>query len=293
MSEQERLARQFESHRNHLIAVAYRILGSLGEAEDAVQESWLRLSRAETDGIHNLGGWLTTVVSRICLDMLRSRRSRREEPMEAFDSDNLRLEERSPIDPEQEALLADSVGLALLVVLGNLRPAERIAFVMHDIFGMPFSEVAAIVGRSEQAARQLGSRARRRVHGAGTTPDTDLAEQRSVVDAFLAAARKGDFDSLVAALAPEVVLRDDRQAGIPGVTLSAAALAKHLAGRAQAAQSALVNGSVGAVAAPGGKLLYVLRFTMRSGMIAEVDLIADPARIRELELAVCDPPARS
>jgi len=292
MSEQEWLARQFESHRNHLQAVAYRMLGSLGEAEDAVQESWLRLSRTDADGIHNLGGWLTTVVSRVCLDMLRTRRTRREEPMEAFDPETLSPENRHAADPEQEALLADSVGVALLVVLGTLNPAERIAFVMHDIFGMPFSEVASIVGRSEQAARQLGSRARRRVHGAEPTPDADLAQQRRVVDAFLAAARNGDFESLVAALDPQVVLRDDRNAGGPSVTLSAETLAKQLAGRAQAAQSALVNGSIGAIAAPRGKLLYVLRFTMRSGTIAEVDLISDPARIRELELAVCAPPAR-
>ncbi len=288
MSDKERLAEQFEAHRHHLLAVAYRLLGSWDEAEDAVQESWLRLSRTESSVIVNLGGWLTTVVSRLCLDMLRSRRSRREEPMEAYTSEAqlAREAEGSASDPEQEALLADSVGVALLVVLGTLNPAERVAFVLHDIFGMPFGAIAPVVGRSEQAVRQLASRARRRVQAGKGEPDADLAGQRKVVDAFLAAARRGDFDALVAALDPDVVVRDDRKPAASSVTHGARVLAEQIAGRAQAAQSALVNGTIGAIAAPGGQLLYVLRFTIRDGLIAEVDLISDRERIRELDLAV-------
>ncbi|NEW05339.1 sigma-70 family RNA polymerase sigma factor [Paenibacillus sp. SYP-B3998] len=285
MSIHECLAEKFEAHRNHLQAVAYRMLGSVSEAEDAVQESWLRLSRSDTSVVENLGGWLTTVVSRVCLDMLRSRKSRREESIEthlpeAFVSH----EDRS--DPEQEALLADSVGLALLVVLGNLNPAERITFVLHDIFAMPFTEIAPIVGKSETAARQLASRARRRVQGAGTASKADLARQRELVEAFLTAAHAGDFDMLVAALDPDVVVRDDRQTGALRVTRGAKALAKQISGRAQAAQSALVNGSVGVIVAPRGRLLYVIEFTMRHGKITEIDLISAPSRIRQLDLAV-------
>ncbi|TBL81385.1 sigma-70 family RNA polymerase sigma factor [Paenibacillus thalictri] len=285
MSTHEWLAEQFEAQRNHLQAVAYRMLGSYSEAEDAVQESWLRLSRSDTSAIENLGGWLTTVVSRICLDMLRSRKSRREESMEAqLSVMSAYQEDRS--NPEQEALLSDSVGLALLVVLGNLKPAERVTFVLHDIFAMPFTEIAPIVGKSEAAVRQLASRARRRVQGTEQSPNGDLARQRELIDAFLAAAYAGDFDTLVAALDPDVVLRDDRRTGAESITRGARALAKQVSGRAQAAQLALVNGEVGVIAAPRGKLLYVLEFTIRDGKIAEVDLISDPARIRKLDLAV-------
>ncbi|TMV51268.1 sigma-70 family RNA polymerase sigma factor [Paenibacillus mesophilus] len=287
MSEQVKLAEQFESHRNHLQAVAYRMLGSLSEAEDAVQECWLRLSRSDTSGVENLGGWLNTVVSRVCLDMLRSRKSRREESMEDHLPETLAShEDRS--DPEQEALMAESVGLALLVVLGNLNPAERVTFVLHDIFAMPFAVIAPIVEKSESAARQLASRARRRVHGTGSAPEADRGRQRELVDAFLAAAYAGDFNELVAALDPDVVLRDDRQPGASSVTRGARAIAKQVSGRAKAAQSALVNGTVGVIAAPRGRLLYVLLFTIKHGKIAEIDLISDPARIRRLDLAVFD-----
>jgi RNA polymerase sigma factor (sigma-70 family) len=285
MSEHKALAEQFEAHRDHLKAVAYRMLGSLSEAEDAVQESWLRLNRSDSSGVENLGGWLTTVVSRLCLDMLRSRKSRREESIETHLPETFASHETGS-DPEHEALLADSVGLALLVVIDNLNPAERITFVLHDIFGMPFTEIAPIVGKSESAARQLASRARRRVQGAGTTPEADLARQRELIDAFLAAAHAGDFDSLVAALDPDVVLRDDRQKGASRITRGAVSLAQQVSGRAQAAQSALVNGSVGVIVAPRGRLLYVLEFTIRNGKIAEIDLISDPARTRQLDLAV-------
>ncbi|MEC0226494.1 sigma-70 family RNA polymerase sigma factor [Paenibacillus alba] len=291
MSEHEWLAEQFEEHRNHLQAVAYRMLGSLSEAEDAVQESWLRLSRSETSAVVNLGGWLTTVVSRVCLDMLRSRKARREDSIEDHVPETLASREGGS-DPEREALLADSVGLALLVVLGTLSPAERITFVLHDIFAIPFHEIAPIVGKSEAAARQLASRARRRVQGTATASEADLARQRELIDAFLAAAHSGDFDTLVAALDPDVVLRDDRQSGALRVTRGAVALAKQVAGRAQAAQPALVNGAVGIIAAPRGRLLYVLQFTMRDGKITEVELIADPSRISQLDLAVLDPAGR-
>src|SRR5256885_4891913 len=208
MDEHDWLAKQFEAERTHLRAVAYRMLGSLTEAEDAVQESWLHRSRSDTSGVENLGGWLTTVVARICLDMLRSRNSRREEPLEASVPEPITSREGG-IDPEQEALLADSIGLALLVVLDTLTPAERLAFVLHDIFAMPFDEIAPIVERSPTAARQLASRARRRVRGAAPVPDADLTAQWEVVEAFLAAAREGDFDALVAVLDPDVVLRAD------------------------------------------------------------------------------------
>ncbi|MCP1309527.1 sigma-70 family RNA polymerase sigma factor [Paenibacillus tyrfis] len=286
MNEQVGLANTFEAHRNHLQAVAYRLLGSLSEAEDAVQEAWLRLSRADGRGIENMGGWLTTVVSRICLDMLRSRKSRREESIETHLPDTFTSQENI-IDPEQEAILADSVGIALLVVLGNLNPAERITFVLHDVFSMPFTEIAPIVGKSESATRQLASRARRRIRGEKAMPDADLDRQRDVVQAFLAAAHSGDFDTLVAALDPDVILHDDRQTGSSRVTRGAVALAKQVSGRAQkAAQLALVNGQVGIIAAPRGRLLYVLKFTVNHGKITEVDLISDPERVSQLDLAV-------
>lgn len=284
-SDQEWLAEQFEAHRDHLRAVAYRMLGSWSEAEDAVQECWLRLSRSASGVVENLGGWLTTVVSRLCLDMLRSRKSRREESIEAQLPESLESrEDRS--DPEREALLAESVGLALLVVLGRLNPAERVTFVLHDIFAVPFTEIAPIVGKSEAASRQLASRARRRVRGTGTASEAGLPGQRKIVDAFLAAARAGDFDTLLMILDPDVWLRDDRETEASGEKRGAMALAEQVSGRAQAAQSALVDGSIGAIAAPRGKLLYVLRFTIKEGKISEIDLISDPARIGRLDLAV-------
>ncbi|QJD88033.1 sigma-70 family RNA polymerase sigma factor [Cohnella herbarum] len=287
MNGMERKAEQFEVHRNHLQAVAYRMLGSLSEAEDAVQETWVRLSRSDTSDVVNLGGWLTTVVSRVSLDMLRSRKSRREESMETHLPETFATHSDRN-DPEHEALLADSVGLALLVVLDNLNPAERIAFVLRDIFAIPFNEIAPIVGKSETAVRQLASRARRRVQGTGKTDDAGIALQRELVDAFLAASRVGDFDALVAALDPDVVVRDDRRTAQSNVTRGAKALAMHISGRAQAAQSALVNGKVGAIVAPRGKLLYILQFTLIHGKIVEVDLISEPSRIREMNLAVLD-----
>lgn len=286
MSEQAWLANRFEEHRKHLQTVAYRMLGSLSEAEDAVQETWLRLSHVDAGGIENMGGWLNTVVSRICLDMLRSRKSRREESIETHLPDSLGSFEHGN-DPEQEALLADSVGVALLVVLGNLNPAERITFVLHDVFAMPFKDIALIIGRSEAATRKLASRARHRVHGAKPMPGVDFTVQRDAVQAFLAAAHAGDFQTLVAALDPDVILRDDRQTASSRVTRGAVALAKQVSGRAhKAAQLALVNGSVGIVVAPQGRLLYVLQFTISHGKITEVDLISDSERIRQLDLAV-------
>jgi RNA polymerase sigma factor (sigma-70 family) len=295
MNEHDFLAEQFEENRTHLRAVAYRMLGSLSEADDAVQEAWLRLSRSDTSGVQNLGGWLTTVVSRVCLDMLRSRRIRREEPLGQPPGGRVPdpiLSRGDRIDPEHEVLLADSVGPALLVVLETLAPAERLAFVLHDMFAVPFDEIASIVGRSPTAARQLASRARRRVQGASPVSDADLTRQREVVDAFLAAARGGDFDALVAVLDPDVVLRSDRgavPAGASREVRGAAAVARRAAkGRARAARPALVNGEMGVVVAPRGRLLMVLGFTISDGKIVEIDAIGDPERLRQLDLAVLD-----
>ncbi len=288
MDEHEWLAERFEANRTHLRAVAYRMLGSLNEADDAVQESWLRLSRSDTSGIENLGGWLTTVVARVCLDMLRSRESRREEPLGVHVPDPI-VSREDGIDPEHETLLADSVGLALLVVLDTLKPAERLAFVLHDLFDVPFDEIAPIVGRSPTAARQLASRARRRVQGAAIVTGADLTLQRKVVDAFLAASREGDFDALLAMLDPDVVLRTFRGAVPAGASMEvrgALAVAKQFSGRAQSTQPALVNGAAGSVAASGGQLFAVLGFTVRRGKIIEIDVVADPARLRQLDLAV-------
>jgi RNA polymerase sigma factor (sigma-70 family) len=295
MDEHDFLAEQFEENRTHLRAVAYRMLGSLSEADDAVQEAWLRLVRSDTGDIENLGGWLTTVVGRVCLDMLRYRKSRREEPLGeplgARFPDPI-VGRQGGIDPEHEALLSDSLGLALLVVLETLSPAERLAFVLHDMFAVPFDEIAPIVGRSPSAARQLASRARRRVQGAANVPDADLTRQREVVDAFLAAARNGDFDALVAVLDPDVTLRADSgavPAGASREVRGAAAVAKRAAkGRARAARPALVNGEMGVVVAPRGRLLMVLGFTISGGKIVEIDAIADPERLRQLDLAVLD-----
>ena len=295
MDERDWLAERFEEQRGHLRAVAYRMLGSLSEADDAVQEAWLRLSRADTSDVENLGGWLTTVVGRVCLDMLRSRKARREEPL--GDVVPMRVASRGACsDPEQEALLADSVGLALLVVLETLEPAERLAFVLHDMFAVPFDEIAPIVDRSPTAARQLASRARRRVRGMGgrdggiAAPRSDLTRQREVVDAFLAAARGGDFNALLAVLDPDVVLRSDRAAMRPGVPAEVrgvnAVTTLALKGRARAAQPALVNGAVGVIVAPRGRLMMVLDFTIRDGKIVAIDAIADPERVRQLDLAL-------
>jgi RNA polymerase sigma factor (sigma-70 family) len=289
VEERDWLAERFEEKRTHLRAVAYRMLGSVSEADDAVQEAWLRLSRSDTSSVENLGGWLTTVVARVCLDMLRSRQSRREEPFDAQAPEPI-VSREDGIDPEHEALLGDSVGLALLVVLETLAPAERVAFVLHDMFDLPFDEIAPIVGRSPDAARQLASRARRRVRGA-TVPDADLTRQREVVDAFLAASRGGDFDALLAVLDPDVVLRSDRaavQMGASREVRGAAAVADTFSGRARFAQPALVNGAVGLVWAPGGRPRVVFGFTITSGKILEIDLVAEPDRLRQLDVAVLD-----
>jgi RNA polymerase sigma-70 factor (ECF subfamily) len=291
MDEREWMAERFEEHRTRLRAVAYRMLGSLTEADDAVQEAWLRLNRTDADEVENLGGWLTTVVARISLNMLRSRTTRREEP---FD---LRLPE--PIvdradgtDPEHEALLADAVGLALLVVLETLSPAERLAFVLHDMFAVPFDEIAPIVDRSPEAARQLASRARRRVQAENRAPDADLNAQREVVEAFLAAARDGDFDRLVAVLDPDVVLRADF--GPDGGTQEVRG-ATAVIGRAQTYarlglvhKPALINGAVGGVALRDGQPFSVGAFTVRGGKIVEMDFFADPERLRRLDLTILD-----
>lgn len=288
MNEPDWLAEQFEANRTHLRAVAYRMLGSLSDADDAVQESWLHLSRSGTSGVENLGGWLTTVVARVCLDMLRARKSRREEPMGAHVPEPI-VSSDAGTDPEDGVLLADSVGLALLVVLETLAPAERLAFVLHDMFAVPFNEIAPIVGRSPTAARQLASRARRRVQGAATVPEVDPSRQRAVVDAFLAASRDGDFDALLAVLDPDVVLRADRaavRAGASREVRGAAAVAATFSGRARFAQPALVNGVVGAVWAPQGRPRVVFGFTITRGKIVEIDLVADPERLRQLDLAI-------
>ena len=294
MNEGAWLVEQFEQNRGRLRAVAYRMLGSLNEADDAIQEAWLRLSRSEEDNIENLGAWLTTVVSRVCLDMLRSRKSRREEPIgDPF---------REPIagsgpgsDPEQEVLLADSVGLALLVVLGRLTPAERVAFVLHDMFAVPFEEIGPIVGRTPMAARQLASRARRRVQGAPKVPDANINEQLEVANAFLAALRAGDIEGLISVLDPDVVVHVDEAAARPGAPREIrgaqnwARGAVAFAAMARFVQPALVDGSVGFVWAPRGRLLRALTFTLERGKIARVEIIADRAHLRELDLAVLNP----
>jgi RNA polymerase sigma-70 factor (ECF subfamily) len=290
MDEHAWLAERFENNRTHLRAVAYRMLGSLTEADDAVQEAWLRLSRSGTSGVENLGGWLTTVVARVCLDMLRSRESRREELLGVHVPEPI-VSREDGVDPEHEALLGDSVGLALLVVLETLTPAERVAFVLHDMFAVPFDEIAPIVGRSPAAARQLASRARRRLQGAATVSDADLTRQREVVDAFLAASRGGDFDALLAVLDPDVVLRADRAAVHMGASREvhgAAAVADTFSGRARFAQPALVNGAVGLLWAPRGRPRVVFGLTITRGKIVEIDLVADPERLRQLDLAILD-----
>ena len=289
MDDRDWLAGRFEEHRTHLRAVAYRMLGSLSEADDAVQEAWLRLSRSDAEAIENLGGWLTTVVARVSLNMLRSRNTHREEPLGVHIPDPI-VDPADGTDPEHEALLADSVGLALLIVLETLSPAERLAFVLHDMFAVPFDEIAPIVERSPEATRQLASRARRRVQGERTVPDPDLGRQREVVDAFLAAAREGDFDALVAVLDPDVVLRADFGRGVQEVRGAEA-----VASQAQAysrlglvIHPALINGAVGAVATRHGRPFSVGAVTVRDGKIVELDFLSDPERLAQLDLTVLD-----
>jgi RNA polymerase sigma factor (sigma-70 family) len=293
-NKQDFLAEKFEENRGHLKAVAYRMLGSAGEADDAVQEAWLRLSHSDANAIDNLGGWLTTVVARVCLDMLRSRNSRREESLSAAapDSPPPPSVVSKKIDPEQEAVLADSVGLALLVVLDRLDPAERLAFVLHDLFGSSFDEIAEVVGRTPEATRQLASRARRRVQGAPPTPGAELAQQRKLVDAFIAALRTADFDALVAVLDPDLSVRLDEATAIPGVpreTRGAAVWAKEgikAARGARAARPVLIDGNVGIVVAPGGRIFRVLRFTFANDKIAAIEVLGDRQTIANLELSV-------
>jgi RNA polymerase sigma-70 factor (ECF subfamily) len=293
MQEQDWLAERFQEQRPHLRAVAYRMLGSLSEADDAVQEAWLRLSRSDAAAIENFGGWLTTVVARVSLNMLRSRHAKREESLEARIPDPI-VSVQEGADPEHEALIADSVGLAMLAVLQTLAPAERLAFVLHDMFAVPFDEIASITGRSPAAARQLASRARRRVRGQAPVPDADLARQREVVDAFFAAAREGDFDALVAVLDPDVVLRTDGGRSGPDAAilvrgaLEVAGRALGFAHLAASVRPALVNGAAGAVVAPGGRPFAVIGFTVAEGRIVEMYALADPVRLRELEVSGLD-----
>ena len=291
MDERDWLAERFEENRSHLRAVAYRMLGSLAEADDAVQEAWLRLNRSDTTSVDNLGGWLTTVVARVSLDMLRSRRLRSEEPL-AVRAPDLMAVGPDGVDPEQEALLADSVGLALLVVLDTLSPAERLAFVLHDMFAVPFEEIAPIVGRSAPATRQLASRARRRVQDADATPDADPPRQRAVVDAFLAASRAGDFEALLALLDPDVVLRADStvvrrpRSGLQPEVRGAQAVASAFGGRAHGTQIAIIDGFVGAVWALGGRPRAVFDFRIANGKIVSIETVGDPERLAQMELEV-------
>ncbi|MEV5482542.1 MULTISPECIES: RNA polymerase sigma factor SigJ [Streptomyces] len=293
MDEHEWLAERFEENRSHLRAVAYRMLGSLTEAEDAVQEAWLRLDRSGADGVENLGGWLTTVVGRVCLDQLRRRTARREDPLEVHVPEPV-VRRLDADGPEDAAVLADSVGLALLVVLETLSPAERLAFVLHDMFAMPFDEIAPIVDRTPAAARQLASRARRRVQGTAPAPDADFARQREVVDAFLAASRGGDFDALLAVLDPDVVLRADAGAargGLSKLVRGARAVVEQaltFSRFAPFARPALVNGAPGLVTAQGGQPLAVMGFTLPHGKIVEINILADPARLERLDLTFLD-----
>jgi RNA polymerase sigma-70 factor (ECF subfamily) len=291
LGDHDQLAERFDSHRAHLRAVAYRMLGSLSEAEDAVQDAWLRLGHADARRIENLGGWLTTVVARLCLDRLRARASRHEQPL-GLRPAGTAVDGGAHADPEQEALLADSVGLAMLVVLDRLTPAERLAFVLHDLFAVPFEEIAPIVERSPATTKKLGSRARRRVHGADTPTGADLTRQRLVVDAFLAAARGGDLEALLGLLDPDVVRRADRaalRAGQPAELRGARPVAEETRGnapRARYARPALVNGSVGLVVAPRGRLLFALALAVEGEKITEIEVTADPARLARLDLAV-------
>ena len=289
----EQLADEFETHRAHLRAVAYRMLGSAGEAEDAVQESWIRLGRTDVSGVENLRAWLTTVVARVCLDMLRTRTSRREDPLDTHVPDPVIA--RADENPESNAIVADSVGLALLVVLETLEPAERLAFVLHDVFGMTFDEIAAIVDRSAVAARQLASRARRRVQSRAPNAEPDLRQQRRVIDAFMAAAQEGDFERLVAVLDPDIVLRADAGAltGMSRVVRGASAVASQAATFSRSGlsnQRVLVNGSLGFVSRrPDGRVFAVIGFTIANGKVVEMDILADPERLSRLDLSAIAP----
>jgi RNA polymerase sigma-70 factor, ECF subfamily len=288
----ERLAEQFEAQRPHVRAVAYRMLGSVSDAEDAVQEAWIRLSRTDVSGVDNLRGWLTTVVARVCLDMLRTRTSRREDSLDTHLPDPLIT--RADANPESDAVLADSVGLALLVVLEKLEPAERLAFVLHDVFGMTFEEIAPVVDRSVVATRQLASRARRRVQGQAPTSDTDLRQQRRVVEAFLAAVQDGDFETLVTVLDPEIVLRADGGAvkGMSRLVRGAQAVAAQAATFSKLGlsnQVVLVNGNIGLVSRlPDGRVLSVIGFTIAGGKVVEMDILADPDRLSRLDLSAIE-----
>lgn len=293
MSDKELLAQRFEEHRSHLRAVAYRMLGSLNEADDAVQETWLKLSRSDVSDVRNLGGWLTTVAGRVCLDMLRSRSSRREEPLPEQQDGPIRLPDPvvsgpGGVDPEQEMLVADSVGIALMIVLQTLAPAERLAFVLHDLFAVPFDEIAPILGRTSASTRQLASRARRRVEGAAPAADTDHARKREVVDAFLTASRGGDFDALLAVLDPDVVARSDGGTLRPSLlrrgAQDVASQAITFARIAEAARPVLINGSPGVVSVAEGRVVSVMAFTIRGGRITALDILTDPERIAELDL---------
>jgi RNA polymerase sigma factor (sigma-70 family) len=293
MDDQQWLAERFEQHRGRLRAVAYRMLGSLTEADDAIQEAWLRLTRTDTSGVENLGAWLTTIVARVSLNMLRSRRGRLEEPLGPHVPEPV-IDPAEGTSPEHEALLADGVGLALLVVLQALSPSERLAYVLHDMFDMPFDEIAPIVERSPQAARQLASRARRRVRGAAPPGHGDLVAQRAAVDAFLAASRDGDFDALIAVLHPDVVYRADRGPGPAGGTVElrgAAAVASQAVAFSQpglVVRPALVNGLPGIVSSRDGRPFSVIGFTVTDGKITEIDVLLDPDRLRQLDLSVLD-----
>jgi RNA polymerase sigma factor (sigma-70 family) len=291
MDDQQWLAERFEQHRRRLQAVAYRMLGSLTEADDAVQEAWLRLSRADASGVDNLGAWLTTIVARVSLNMLRARHSRPEEPLGQHLPEPV-IDPAEGTSPEHEALLADAVGLALLVVLDALSPSERLAYVLHDMFDVPFDEIAPIVERSPQAARQLASRARRRVRGAAPPHDGDLSAQRAAVDAFLAASRDGDFDALIAVLHPDVVYRADRGPRLGSVKLRGAAA---VAAQAMAfsptgvlVKRALINGTPGVVSSRDGQPFSLIAFTVTAGQITEIDILMDPDRLRQLDLSALD-----
>ncbi|MEU9123551.1 RNA polymerase sigma factor SigJ [Streptomyces sp. NPDC048506] len=293
MNDHEWLAERFEENRGHLRSVAYRMLGSLTEADDAVQEAWLRLSRSGADGVENLGGWLTTVVGRVCLDQLRTRKARREDLFDVHVPEPV-VSRLDTVDPENEAMLADSVGLALLVVLETLTPAERLAFVLHDMFAMPFDEIAPLVDRTPAAARQLASRARRRVQGTAPAPDTDLVRQREVVEAFLAASRAGDFEGLLAVLDPDVVLRADAgpaSGGVSKLIRGARAVVEQalmFSRFAPLARPALVNGAPGLVTAQDGQAFSVMGFTIAHGKVVEINILADLARLRRLDLTILD-----
>ncbi|MEH6375583.1 sigma-70 family RNA polymerase sigma factor [Streptomyces sp. KLMMK] len=293
MDDSDLLAERFEEHRSHLRAVAYRMLGSVSEADDAVQETWLRYGRTDTSGVENLGGWLTTVAGRVCLNMLRSREARREDPLEIHVPDPVISHPSGP-DPEQKALLADSVGLAMLVVLASLAPAERVAFVLHDMFAVPFDDIAPLIERTTAATRQLASRARRRVQSRATPPEPDLARQREAVDAFFAAAHEGDFEALVAILDPDVVLRadgGDTRSRLSVALTGARAVASQAArfsGLSPFARPALINGAAGVVVVVNGNPVSVMAFTVTNGRITAIEVLADPDRLRRLDLTPLD-----